>query len=101
MSSQLKPPLRPSRLDIIWLVMVAATLVMFWLGESGTSGRAGWRAVVVMFSLSLIKGVMVIWDFMELRRAPWMWRVLLIGWLVGVIVFIVSAYAIAAALNAH
>ncbi len=97
MSDHPAPHPTPWRLNLIWLALVAATLVTFWLGESGLSSRAGVTAVLVMFGLSLVKGLMVILDFMELRRAPWLWPALMIGWLVVVIGFIVSAYAVARA----
>ena len=68
-------------LNRIWLFLLAATLVTFSLGESGLAGRAGVVSLLVMFGLAYTKGILVILDFMELRHAPLLWRVLLIGWL--------------------
>jgi hypothetical protein len=76
----------------IWLLLLAATGVTFWLGESGLSGSAGMTAVLVMFGLAFVKALLVMQDFMELRHAPALWRRLLVGWLMLVTTGIVLAY---------
>jgi hypothetical protein len=76
----------------IWLLLLAATGVTFWLGESGLSGSAGMTPVLVMFALAFVKALLVMLDFMELRHAPALWRRLLVGWLVLVTAGIVLAY---------
>lgn len=76
----------------IWLLLLAATGVTFWLGESGLSGSAGMTAVLVMFGLAFVKALLVMLDFMELRHAPALWRRLLVGWLVLVTTGILLAY---------
>ena len=42
--------------------------------------------------IAFVKGRLVILDFMELRDAPMMWRVLLEGWLIVVASLILLAY---------
>jgi cytochrome c oxidase subunit 4 len=42
--------------------------------------------------MAFVKAMLVIYDFMELRHAPRLWRLLLIGWLVFVTALIVLAY---------
>jgi hypothetical protein len=79
-------------LNHIWLLLLAATGVTFWLGESGLSGTAGVTPVLVMFALAFAKALLVMLDFMELRHAPALWRRLLVGWLVLVTSGIVLAY---------
>jgi cytochrome c oxidase subunit IV len=76
----------------IWLLLLAATGVTFWLGESGISGSAGMAPVLVMFALAFVKALLVMRNFMELRHAPALWRLLLQGWLVLVTTGIVLAY---------
>lgn len=76
----------------IWLALLLATGVTYWLGESGLSGSAGMLPVFLMFAMAAAKGLWVIYDFMELRHAPRMWRVLLVGWLAFVTIMIVLAY---------
>lgn len=69
-----------------------ATLVTYWLGESGTTESHGMRAVQIMFALVVLKGALVIDEFMGLRRAPSLWRWGFMGWLTGVVSLIVLAY---------
>jgi hypothetical protein len=79
-------------INLIWLVLLAATGVTYWLGESGLSGSAGMAPVLLMFALAFVKALLVMLDFMELRHAPALWRRLLVGWLVFVTSGIVLAY---------
>jgi len=81
--------------DRIWLALMVATAITFWLGESGLASSAGAVSVGLMFGLSLLKGVLVILDFMELRQAPALWRRVMLGWLTVVIALILLAWTIA------
>lgn len=72
-----------------WVVLIIATLITWYLGEVGAAGTA---AIVAMLVIAFIKGRLVILDFMELRDAPTMWRVLLEGWLILVSSLILLAY---------
>ena len=76
----------------VWLVLLTATAITYWLGESGTTDSAGSRAVFAMFALAFIKGHLVIYDFMELRHAPTKWKAALMGWLSFVLGMILLAY---------
>lgn len=72
-----------------WLVLLAATGITWWLGETGAAGTA---AIVAMLLIALVKGRLVILDFMELRHAPLLWRLLLEGWMLLVCALILLAY---------
>lgn len=74
-----------------WLVLLVATGITWWLGEMGAAGTA---AILAMLVIAFVKGRLVILDFMELRGAPLMWRLLLEGWLVLVGGLILLAYLI-------
>jgi len=78
----------------IWAILLAGTAVTYWLGESGLAGRAGMAPVLAMFAMAFIKGSLVILDFMGLRHAPRLWKLLLLGWLVFVTGMIILAYGI-------
>lgn len=80
--------------NTVWLILLAATAVTYWLGESGLSGSAGMAPILAMFGLAFIKGFLVIQDFMALRHAPLLWTRLLVGWLIFVTSMIVLAYYI-------
>jgi hypothetical protein len=72
-----------------WLVLLVATGATWWLGEVGAAGTG---AILAMLAIAFIKGRLVILDFMELRGAPLMWRLLLEGWLILVGGLILLAY---------
>jgi hypothetical protein len=72
-----------------WLVLLVATGATWWLGEVGAAGTG---AILAMLAITFIKGRLVILDFMELRGAPLMWRLLLEGWLILVGGLILLAY---------
>lgn len=86
----LENPARRSTLT--WVVLLVATAITYWLGESGTAGEIGSLAVYTMFGLAFIKGRLVVYDFMELRHAPMLWKLLLLGWLGFVLGMILLAY---------
>lgn len=72
-----------------WLVLLVATAITWQLGEVGAAGAA---AIVAMLLIAFIKGRLVILDFMELRGAPKLWRILLEGWIILVSTLILIAY---------
>lgn len=72
-----------------WLILIVATGITWYLGEVGAAGTL---AIVAMLAIAFVKGRLVILDFMELREAPLMWRVLLEGWLILVSSLILLAY---------
>ena len=72
-----------------WLILVLATGITWYLGEVGAAGTG---AIVAMLAIAFVKGRLVILDFMELRRAPVLWRLLLEGWLLLVSSLILLAY---------
>lgn len=72
-----------------WLVILVATGATWWLGDVGAAGTG---AILAMLAIVIIKGRLVIMDFMELRGAPLMWRLLLEGWISLVGALILLAY---------
>jgi len=70
------------------------TLGSYFIGESGSGG-----VVVMLFLLStaVVKSVLIIRDFMELRGVSFLWRAIMYGWLIIVslsiaIIYIISIY---------
>ena len=72
-----------------WLLLIIATSITWYLGEVGAAGTA---TIAAMLVIAFIKGRLVILDFMELRAAPRLWRLLLEGWLILVSALILLAY---------
>ncbi len=82
--------MRLNRVDAILVVLALATLVSGWLGEGAVvSGQAlSTVAILMVWLLSGVKGVLIALDYMELRHAPALWRRAVLGWLVVVLVVI-------------
>jgi hypothetical protein len=70
------------KIDLLWAVLLAATALTWTLGEQGltAAARSAW-AVPLVFALAAFKGALIALDFMETRKAPPLWRRLLLGWL--------------------
>jgi hypothetical protein len=77
------------RLDLVWLALVAGTLVTWWMGETGHAGPA---AVLGILAIAGVKGVLISRDFMALRGVKLFWPAMVIGWLLLVLAIIMAAY---------
>lgn len=84
---------RISRTNAIWLALLLATALTWWVGESGTAQRASLASATGVLALATLKGVIIIQDYMELRHAPALWRRLLLGWLWAVVLLVWAATA--------
>ena len=75
----------------IWLLMIVLTLSTYLMGQQGLSGIA-----VVLFLLftAVIKGGLIIRDFMELRDVSFLWRAIMYGWLWTICIAIAVTYII-------
>ncbi len=76
------------RLDLIWLFLLAATGLAWWMAE----WRSGTGVPALVLGLALLKGALVILDYMDLRgvRAPW--PMLVLGWLTLVLAAIAIGF---------
>ena len=84
------------QLNFVWVVLMLATLATFAIGEVGERiGIAGPLAMAALLAISIIKGRLVMLDFMGLRGVKFFWRGLMIGWLLLVSALIAIAYWIA------
>ena len=79
----------PHRALAIWLALIVATGVTWTVGERGDTGPA---IVAVLFSIAFVKGTLIILDYMALRRAPLMWPLIALGWMILVCALIGFAY---------
>ena len=86
--------MKPRQVDLIWLLLLAATAFTAWLSGSGALQAASLMWMAVVFGLAWFKGLGVILVFMELGHAPALWRRLLAGALFGVVALILLAYAV-------
>ena len=80
-------------IDRIGLFLLVATGITFTFGEAGLVEGTAWP-VFVMLALAFLKGLWIALDCMELRHAPALWRRLVVGWLLLVLLLILLAWAL-------
>lgn len=71
--------------------MMLITLSTYAVGKLGYGGAT---AVLLLLLATVIKGVFIIRDFMELRGVSLLWRVIMYGWLWVVCITIAISYII-------
>lgn len=83
----------PRTLTTSWVLLILATVATWFLGEwSQLHGSAGTIVVFAMLAIALVKGRLVIDDFMALRHVMLRWRLLVMGWLAALLGLIAVAY---------
>ncbi len=76
-------------LNVIWVALMVATVLTWFIGKSVTMNVG---LVVAVLLISAIKGWLIIYDFMALRRVKVLWRALVLGWLLLTLAVILLAY---------
>ena len=74
------------------VILLTDTAITYVLGEMGLVSQAGGWFLAGLGVLTVVKGVVVIQVFLEMRHAPALWRWLLLGWLALVIALVALAY---------
>ncbi|MCP1463898.1 cytochrome C oxidase subunit IV family protein [Pseudomonas sp. S3E17] len=59
-------------LILCWLMLVVLSVGTVLTGASGL-----WWGVLL---LAVVKGWVIVDGFMALRRGPWLWRIVMVGW---------------------
>ncbi len=72
-------------------LMIALTLLTYSLGKAGFAGIA---VVLLLLLTSVIKGWLIIANFMELLGVSLLWRVIMYGWLWLTSLAIAAAYLV-------
>lgn len=83
------PPYFIRPCTVVWLLMLLLTGSTYVIGEAGVGGLAIMFAVL---ATAAIKVQMVANYFMGLRRTRWLWRGIVLGWLLLVTGLIMFAY---------
>ncbi len=73
----------------IWLVLMILTGITYAIGEAGLGGVG---VMLTVLGTAVIKVEMVANYFMGLRRTRWLWRGIVLGWLLLVATLITVAY---------
>jgi len=88
MDITLKPRfIRPC--TFVWLILMLLTVTTYAIGETGLGG---WAIMLTVLGTAVFKVQMVANYFMGLRRTRWLWRGILLGWLLLVAGLITIAY---------
>lgn len=82
------------RLDLTWALLLLATFLTWRIGEADAS-TGSLAAMAAVGLIAFLKGRAVALDFMGLRRVKFLWRGLLLGWLLLVLALVALAYWLA------
>ncbi|MDI1310184.1 MAG: cytochrome C oxidase subunit IV family protein [Methylotenera sp.] len=74
---------------VIWLTLVALTIITFSLGESAMSGKG---VMLTLLAITMIKSQLVANYFMALRKTKFLWRAIMFGYFIIVGSLIAMAY---------
>lgn len=77
-------------ISLVWLILMTATCVSTWWLTTDEFLPAA--AMVITFVIAATKVRLVILYFMELRHAPWPWRLFFEAWVVVVPTVILVIY---------
>ncbi len=87
--------MKPRMLDLVWLALLAATGITWWLGASGALALGRFAMTALVFALAWLKGLGVLLELMELRHAPRGWRWALVGGFSAVVGLVLLTAALA------
>lgn len=75
----------PKRATIVWMGLVLATCITWWLGTDHPFASVYVRlAAALAIAIAFVKAYFIGADFMELRSAPKSLRVVFAAWIVGI-----------------
>ncbi len=83
---------RTRHITAIWVALIAATLVSWTLGQGDWLGSTR-RTSIAILIIAFLKIRYVILDFMELREAPLIMRMVAEAWVLIVCTTIIAFYA--------
>ncbi len=84
---------RTRRVTAIWLMLIAATLISWTMGQGDWLGSVR-RTSIAIILIAFLKIRYVILDFMHLRGAPLIMRIIAECWVVVVCTTIIAFYAL-------
>jgi hypothetical protein len=73
----------------LWILMLVLTFFTYAIGKLGFSGLG---IISLLLATVIIKGIIIIREFMELRGVSFLWRAIMYGWLWMVTIAIAVAY---------
>ena len=88
MTSLLRSPL-----TIVWALLTTITIVSSLIAlDGGAAHQINTTVTTVVLLIAAVKTQLVIWHFMEVRRAPVWLKATTSGWVVGLFTLLLSFY---------
>lgn len=85
----------PARTTAIWVVLVLASLVSWWLGMNGSGDQLGDRLMIAaVIVIAFLKAYFIGSEFMEVRGAAALLRGLFTGWALLLAAAIATIYLV-------
>ncbi len=80
-------------LTAVWALLTTVTVVS-WLTarDGGSAHQLNVAVTVTVLVIAAVKTFLVMWHFMEVRRAPVWLRVTTAGWLIGLFALLLAFY---------
>jgi hypothetical protein len=83
----------PARTSAIWLILILASFLTWWLGTNDSRDQQSDRVMIVaVVVIAFLKAYLVGMEFMEVRGAPALLRGLLTGWVGLLAVAVTTLY---------
>ena len=80
-------------LTIVWALLTAVTVVSWLVSrDGGAAHQINSTVTTVVLLIAAVKAQLVIWHFMEVRRAPVWLKAVTSGWVVVVIAAMLGVY---------
>jgi Prokaryotic Cytochrome C oxidase subunit IV len=82
-----------SPLTIVWALLTTITIVSSLIAlDGGAAHQINTTVTTVVLLIAAVKTQLVIWHFMEVRRAPVWLKATTSGWVVGLFTLLLSFY---------
>jgi len=80
-------------LTIVWALLTTVTLASWLIArDGGASHQINTTLTIVVLSIAAIKAQLVIWHFMEVRRAPMWLKATTSGWVIALFALLFGFY---------
>jgi Prokaryotic Cytochrome C oxidase subunit IV len=79
-------------LILVWALLTAVTIVSWLTARIGSAHQLNATVTVVVLLIAAVKTELVIWHFMEVRRAPMWLKATTGGWLVALFALLLGVY---------
>ena len=88
MTSQIRNPL-----TIVWALLTTVTIVSSLVAlDGGASHQINMTVTTVVLLIAAVKAFLVIWHFMEVRRAPVWLKLTTSGWVLALFALLLGFY---------